>query len=240
MEELENINESKRKYDYLADLKGKDEPTYIMEDEIVDRLYASDLKEKLSEALNTLDDRERGMITLYFLKGGYTYEAIGAIYGVSGSRVEQIVKRGLRKLRSGKNKRRLMPYIEKTNIDKSKLIEEEMVSIVEKLYRLRKMDLSDEAKAIFCSTENITLTSEDITYLSTLIDAILTNNRLDEYHYYNMYSLSYFFSEHFKNYNYSFYSIYTKVSSLGLLDKEEASKGLIRGYYPIAKLFNLE
>lgn len=113
MEELENINESKRKYDYLADLKGKDEPTYIMEDEIVDRLYASDLKEKLSEALNTLDDRERGMITLYFLKGGYTYEAIGAIYGVSGSRVEQIVKRGLRKLRSGKNKRRLMPYIEK-------------------------------------------------------------------------------------------------------------------------------
>lgn len=240
MEKLDDINELNWEYDYLADLNGKDEPSYIMEDEIVERLYSSDLKEKLSDALNTLDDRERGMITLYYIDGGHTYGSIGAIYGVTGSRVEQIIKRGLRKLRSGKNKKNLIPFIEAPTRDLKDIIEEEIISVIEKLYVLRKMNLSDEAKAIFCSTIHITFSVEDISYLSTLIDAILINNRLDKYHCYNLYSLSYFFGEHFKKYDYPFPSIYKTVSNLGLLDQEERAKGLIKEQYPIAKLFNCE
>lgn len=71
------------------------------------------LKDEITRALSTLDDREREVIYLYFGLGGdpeMTLEEIGKRYRLTRERVRQIKEKALRKLRHPTRGRKLMPY----------------------------------------------------------------------------------------------------------------------------------
>lgn len=71
------------------------------------------LKEEIIRALNTLEEREREVIYLYFGLGGdpeMTLEEIGKRYRLTRERVRQIKEKALRKLRHPTRGRKLMPY----------------------------------------------------------------------------------------------------------------------------------
>ena len=64
-----------------------------------DRLDDESEKQQLAEALEELPDRERTMLSLYYYEG-LTLKEIGAVMGVSESRVSQIHGKGLSMLRA--------------------------------------------------------------------------------------------------------------------------------------------
>ena len=64
-----------------------------------DRLDDESDKQQLVEALQTLPDRERQMLSLYYYEG-LTLKEIGAVMGVTESRVSQIHGKGLSMLRA--------------------------------------------------------------------------------------------------------------------------------------------
>lgn len=66
---------------------------------VVERLDDESDKQQLLEALQELPDRERQMLSLYYYEG-LTLKEIGAILGVSESRVSQIHGKGLSMLRA--------------------------------------------------------------------------------------------------------------------------------------------
>lgn len=73
------------------------------------------LKEEISRALSTLDEREQEVIRLYFGLGGgteMTLEEIGTQFHLTRERVRQIKEKALGKLRHPIRGRKLMPYVE--------------------------------------------------------------------------------------------------------------------------------
>ena len=64
-----------------------------------DRLDEESEKQQLAEALSELPERERQMLSLYYYEG-LTLKEIGAVMGVSESRVSQIHGKGLSMLRT--------------------------------------------------------------------------------------------------------------------------------------------
>ena len=65
----------------------------------VERLDDESEKQELTEALSELPEKERQMLSLYYYEG-LTLKEIGAILGVSESRVSQIHGKGLSMLRT--------------------------------------------------------------------------------------------------------------------------------------------
>ena len=75
------------------------------------------LKDEISSALSTLDEREQKVIRLYFGLGGgteMTLEEIGKQFRLTRERIRQIKEKALRKLRHPTRGRKLMPYAEDT------------------------------------------------------------------------------------------------------------------------------
>ncbi len=73
------------------------------------------LKDEISSALSTLDEREQKVIRLYFGLGGgveMTLEEIGKQFRLTRERIRQIKEKALRKLRHPTRGRKLMPYAE--------------------------------------------------------------------------------------------------------------------------------
>jgi RNA polymerase primary sigma factor len=73
------------------------------------------LVRQIEVALDTLDEREREVIKLYFgLDGthGMTLEEIGSKFGLTRERIRQIKEKALRRLRNPALARQLMPYVE--------------------------------------------------------------------------------------------------------------------------------
>ena len=69
--------------------------------------------DRLLEALDSLDDREKEVIRLYFGLSGQaemTLEEIGLRFKLTRERVRQIKEKALRKLRHPARGRRLVPY----------------------------------------------------------------------------------------------------------------------------------
>jgi len=75
------------------------------------------LKEELEQAMDSLTDRERNILTLRFgLEDGSpkTLEEVGAIFKVTRERIRQIEAKALRKLRHPSRSRRLQTFLELT------------------------------------------------------------------------------------------------------------------------------
>ena len=75
------------------------------------------LKDEISSALSTLDEREQKVIRLYFGLGGgaeMTLEEIGKQFRLTRERIRQIKEKALRKLRHPTRGRKLMPYADDT------------------------------------------------------------------------------------------------------------------------------
>lgn len=75
------------------------------------------LVRQIEVALDTLDEREREVIKLYFgLDGthGMTLEQIGSKFGLTRERIRQIKEKALGRLRNPALARRLMPYVEES------------------------------------------------------------------------------------------------------------------------------
>ena len=75
------------------------------------------LKDEITSALSTLDEREQKVIRLYFGLGGgteMTLEEIGKQFRLTRERIRQIKEKALRKLRHPTRGRKLMPYAEDT------------------------------------------------------------------------------------------------------------------------------
>ena len=73
------------------------------------------LRDEISSALSTLDEREQKVIRLYFGLGGgaeMTLEEIGKQFRLTRERIRQIKEKALRKLRHPTRGRKLMPYAE--------------------------------------------------------------------------------------------------------------------------------
>ena len=71
------------------------------------------LKNKLNDVLNTLSNREKDIIDMYFGLGGsqMTLEQIGEEYGLTKERIRQIKEKALRKLRA--NSDSLFEFVQK-------------------------------------------------------------------------------------------------------------------------------
>ncbi len=75
------------------------------------------LVRQIEVALDSLDEREREVIKLYFgLDGthGMTLEQIGSKFGLTRERIRQIKEKALGRLRNPALARRLMPYVEES------------------------------------------------------------------------------------------------------------------------------
>jgi RNA polymerase primary sigma factor len=75
------------------------------------------LRDEISRALSTLDEREQKVIRLYFGLGGgteMTLEEIGKQFRLTRERIRQIKEKALRKLRHPTRGRKLMPYADDT------------------------------------------------------------------------------------------------------------------------------
>ena len=76
-------------------------------------LLQNSLEDEIFAALDTLEEREREVIRLYFGLGGdaeMTLEEIGIRFRLTRERVRQIKEKALRKLRHPTRGRKLMPY----------------------------------------------------------------------------------------------------------------------------------
>ncbi len=99
---------------------GEDEEKSLLEimtdenQESPDRLLMrNSLEDEIFAALDTLEEREREVIRLYFGLGGdveMTLEEIGIRFRLTRERVRQIKEKALRKLRHPTRRRKLMPY----------------------------------------------------------------------------------------------------------------------------------
>jgi RNA polymerase primary sigma factor len=72
------------------------------------------LREQMSDLLDSLSARERGVLELRFgLRDGQsrTLEEVGRLFGVTRERVRQIEAKALRKLRHPKSSRKLKDYL---------------------------------------------------------------------------------------------------------------------------------
>ena len=77
--------------------------------------YYNSLKEKFSEVLTTLTDRETRIVKLcYGLDGNDPMSApqVGKLFGLSGDRIRQILYRALRKLRHPNRANRIRAFYE--------------------------------------------------------------------------------------------------------------------------------
>lgn len=182
-------------YDYLDELMDEciviDENS-ISEDDIISRVDYDSLKDTLEQSLSKLSERERRMIELYYYEQIKSMRRIGNMCSISLSRVDQLIKKAERKLRSPYNRKKLEPFCEgfkyfnqdhegfKSFYQNKKALKRESLAIFKKLYRLSKTNFSNEAKAIFCSTANISLNAEEIEELDVLINSFLINMQLDE------------------------------------------------------------
>jgi RNA polymerase primary sigma factor len=75
------------------------------------------LKEELGQAMESLTDRERNILTLRFgLEDGSpkTLEEVGTIFKVTRERIRQIEAKALKKLRHPSRSRRLQTFLELT------------------------------------------------------------------------------------------------------------------------------
>ena len=122
---LDDVNETLALARHIRSLDaalGEDEENSLLEilpdetQESPDVLLAREsLRAAVDVALDTLDEREREVIRLYYgLDGDFelTLGAIGARFGLTRERVRQIKEKALRKLRSPARARRLMAYAE--------------------------------------------------------------------------------------------------------------------------------
>ncbi len=78
-------------------------------------LMQNSLEDEIFAALDTLEEREREVIRLYFGLGGdaeMTLEEIGIRFRLTRERIRQIKEKALRKLRHPTRVRKLMPYSE--------------------------------------------------------------------------------------------------------------------------------
>ena len=76
-------------------------------------LMRNSLQEEIGAALESLDGRESQIIKLYYGLGGaqsMNLAEIGTKFGLTRERIRQIKEKALRKLRSPKRSRRLIPY----------------------------------------------------------------------------------------------------------------------------------
>ena len=81
----------------------------------VEEASMSILKEQVQEVLNTLEDREAGVLAMRFGIGGgksYTLEEVGNTFGVTRERIRQIEAKALRKMRHPSRSRRLKDFLE--------------------------------------------------------------------------------------------------------------------------------
>ncbi len=86
------------------------DPVRPLQDE---ELIESDMAEDVTQALNTLPDRHRQILSLYFGMDGddpATYQEIGIRLGVSRERVRQLKEDALKKLRHPMHRKRLGTY----------------------------------------------------------------------------------------------------------------------------------
>ena len=82
--------------------------------EPIDEASRHILREELAEVLESLDERERGVLEMRFgLKDGkiYTLEEVGEHFGITRERVRQIESKALRKLRNPKLSSKLRDYL---------------------------------------------------------------------------------------------------------------------------------
>ncbi len=82
--------------------------------EPIDEASRHILREELAEVLESLDDRERGVLEMRFgLKDGkiYTLEEVGAHFGITRERVRQIESKALRKLRNPQLSSKLRDFL---------------------------------------------------------------------------------------------------------------------------------
>lgn len=89
-------------------LKNDDEPAPDQE------LFDDSLKEEIENALDSLSDREREVITLYFGIGqesSMTLEEIGMKFGLTRERVRQIKEKAIRRLRHASRSKTLRDYL---------------------------------------------------------------------------------------------------------------------------------
>jgi RNA polymerase primary sigma factor len=78
-----------------------------------DQLVMESLREEISSALNTLNDRERNIIKAFFGIGEpeLTLEEIGNKYGLTRERVRQIKEKAIRRLRKNTTSKILKAYL---------------------------------------------------------------------------------------------------------------------------------
>ena len=91
---------------------------FIQDDQVevpVDAATAALLREQLSEVLNTLNDREKRVLSLRFGLGdgrARTLEEVGKEFNVTRERIRQIEAKALRKLRHPSRSRKLKDFLE--------------------------------------------------------------------------------------------------------------------------------
>lgn len=78
------------------------------------QLMSDSLKQEVERSLNTLNEREREVIILFFgigLTHGLTLEEIGAKFDLTRERVRQIKEKAIRRLRTKNRSKLLKPYL---------------------------------------------------------------------------------------------------------------------------------
>lgn len=101
------VESEKRSWEEILEQKALPSPEEYFRQEYV--------KEKIKEAMKTLDEKERKIINLYFgLEDDVprTLEEIGKVMGISRERVRQLKERALLKLRKSLDKTLLKSYID--------------------------------------------------------------------------------------------------------------------------------
>jgi RNA polymerase sigma factor (sigma-70 family) len=88
---------------------------YDSEDEMIEEITRSELREAINKALDCLMPRERIVIELRFGldgKGSKTLEETGRLLGVTKERIRQIEEKALRRLRHPRRSKLLLEFLE--------------------------------------------------------------------------------------------------------------------------------
>lgn len=188
-------------YDYLDELVDESiviDENSISEEDIISRLDYNFLKDTLEQSLSKLSERDRRIIELYYYEQIGSMQLIGDMLCISDTRVNQILERAKRELRSSYNREKLKPFCEgfkyfnqcaetfPSFIQIKKTSKREFLTAFKKIYKLRKRNFSNEAIAFFCSTDNIKFDVHEIEILNVLINSFLINMQLDEKKFYSI------------------------------------------------------